>query len=60
MFLKGSRVIAEFIEKDAQSPDIALLVDRSPEVDVNHFRSAILEGGVSVEVRLKHAELLRI
>lgn len=60
MLLKGCGVIAELVEEDAQRPDIALFVNWSPQVDVDHFWCSVLESRVPIEVGFKRTNFLVI
>lgn len=57
LLLKGCGVITELVQKDAQRPDVALLVNGLPPVDVYHFRTAILHRGVLLDVILNQTSL---
>lgn len=50
VFLERCRVVAELVQEDTQSPHVRLLVDRPPQIGIDHFGPTILEGGVSIEV----------
>ena len=54
------RIVAELVEKDTQCPYIALLVDRPTQVNVNHFRSPILQRRMSVQIGLQSPNLLNV
>ena len=60
MLFKGCSVVAEFVQEHTQGPYIRLLVDRTPQVDVDHLGSTILEGSMSIEIGFEHPELLSV
>jgi len=60
VFLEWGGVVAELVEQNAKRPDVGWLTDGDgwATVDVDHLGSAILEGGVPVQVGLECAGLI--
>ena len=54
---QGRRVVAQLVEEHSKRPDVALLVDDSPLVDVDHLGRTILDRRVRVDVELDLAHL---
>jgi len=57
LLLKGGRVIAEFVQQHAQSPDIRLLINRLLPINVHHFRASVLQRSVLLHVFFYKATL---
>lgn len=57
LLFKWSCVIAQLVQKNTQSPYIALLVNWLPPIDINHLRAAILHGCVPLYIIFNQTSL---
>lgn len=58
-FFKGSRVVTQLIQQNAQRPNVTLLIDGLFTVDVDHFRATVLECGVPLYIVLDQPPFCR-
>ncbi len=50
LVLKRRSIIAELVQEDAECPDVGLFVEGLLSVDVDHFGTSILKGGVFLNI----------
>lgn len=58
LVLEGGGIVAQLVQQHAQRPDIALLVDVAPLIEVDHFGRPVLDRCDPVELRLEPLDLV--
>lgn len=58
--LERSSIVAELVQQDAQRPNVTLLVDRLPAPNIDHLRTPILHGCVTLNIFLNYSAFLGI
>jgi hypothetical protein len=56
--LKRSGVVAQFVQQDTQSPNVALFINGLPAPDVDHFWTSVLHSRVPLDIFFNQSALL--
>jgi len=57
LILERCGIVAELVQKDTQSPDVGLFVDRLFPIHIDHFGTSILQCCVALHVLIHQAAL---